>query len=346
MKKIIVLTIIFLSLSLPILARELEIDYPTIPGTEVSLQTVEGTGLSDYVKYIFNFALWIMGVVAFGVLAYAGFRYFTSAGNPGKQSDSKKQIFAAFLGIIILLCSYIILTTINPQLVIFEVSGLKEVAISPSSPILSPLSPDILARIKAIALAVDALSSDIKRLSADLITAVRQCNCSFTSAECDCLGLDCTPVRCYGDPCPNREEIIALQRKITEKLDEILYYRNRIIAEEEDLGPELKRLDETAAEELIENLDNLIILIEGIEGPTQKIIDLPSSCLMVDGDCKATCSEETCHNSCAHKVTGCPPEGCKGGNPCPVGAMETALGEISGIQENISQNCQKIISIL
>ena len=100
-------------------ARDLEIDYPEIGGyqpEEVS------TPLPEYVKYIFNFSIWIIGFVAFGFILIGGFRYLTSSGNPTIQSDSKNQIFSALLGIIILISSYLILETINPELKVFMIS--------------------------------------------------------------------------------------------------------------------------------------------------------------------------------------------------------------------------------
>lgn len=111
--------------------RELEVEYPTIPGVEIVPRTVEGTGLPEYVKYIFNFAIWIVGFLAFGALIYGGARYVTSAGNPAALEDARDQIFSGILGLIILLSSYIILTTINPQLVIFEVKELEAVTVKP-----------------------------------------------------------------------------------------------------------------------------------------------------------------------------------------------------------------------
>lgn len=114
--------------------RELEVKYPTILG--VTPKTVEGTQLPEYVKYIFNFAIIIAGIIAFGVIVFGGVRWLTSAGDPTKLRDAKDQIFAAFLGLIILLSSYLILTTINPQLVIFEALPLKAVEIkAPPAPI-------------------------------------------------------------------------------------------------------------------------------------------------------------------------------------------------------------------
>lgn len=57
----------------------------------------------------------------------------TSVGNPAKMQDAKEQIFSAFLGIVILLFSYLILATINPQLVMFRIPTLTEPEICKTS---------------------------------------------------------------------------------------------------------------------------------------------------------------------------------------------------------------------
>lgn len=100
------------------LARKLETTYPTvgnIPGPS-STRTL----LPDYVKYIFNLMVALSGILVFGVIVYAGFRHATSAGNPTTMSDAKDRIISAITGMIIILSSYLILNTINPQLVIIN----------------------------------------------------------------------------------------------------------------------------------------------------------------------------------------------------------------------------------
>lgn len=71
--------------------------------------------------------------MAFGVSVLGGARHLTSAGDPTKMSDARDQIFSGILGLIILLASYLILTTINPQLVILKLPGLAKVE-SPETP--------------------------------------------------------------------------------------------------------------------------------------------------------------------------------------------------------------------
>lgn len=110
---IFILILVFSGLCLA--QRELEITYPEIPG--LNRPTTVKALLPEYIKYIFGFALIIAGLIAFGSLIYGGVRYLTSAGSPSALGDAKDQISSAILGLVVLLCSYLILTTVNPQLV-------------------------------------------------------------------------------------------------------------------------------------------------------------------------------------------------------------------------------------
>src|SRR3989344_3781676 len=98
--------------------RELEVDYPDIVGATTP-ETVS-TPLPEYVRYIFNFVIVFAGIILLYALIKGGSLYLTSSGNAAHMKLAKDQISSAFLGIIILLGSYIILTTINPGLVIFK----------------------------------------------------------------------------------------------------------------------------------------------------------------------------------------------------------------------------------
>ncbi|PIQ05158.1 MAG: hypothetical protein COW72_02975, partial [Candidatus Nealsonbacteria bacterium CG18_big_fil_WC_8_21_14_2_50_37_10] len=96
--------------------RKLETIYPTVPGVETP--TTVKTALPEYLKYVFTFAIMVAGLLAFGALIYGGFSYLTSAGDPSKMKDGQDQIIAGILGLIIVLSSFLILNTINPQLVL------------------------------------------------------------------------------------------------------------------------------------------------------------------------------------------------------------------------------------
>jgi hypothetical protein len=100
------------------LARDLEVTYPVFDG--VSAPNSTRTLLPDYVKYIFTFVVAISGLVVFGSMIYAGFRYATSAGNPTTITDAKDRIISAIIGMIVILSSYLLLNTVNPQLVVIN----------------------------------------------------------------------------------------------------------------------------------------------------------------------------------------------------------------------------------
>jgi len=100
--------------------KPLEITYPQIPGATTPTTTKEA--LPDYIRYVFQFSLYLGALIAFSSFIYGGVRYLTSAGNLSRTKDAKSQIAAGFLGLIILISAYLILNTINPQLVAWEVS--------------------------------------------------------------------------------------------------------------------------------------------------------------------------------------------------------------------------------
>jgi len=100
--------------------RPLEIIYPEIPGTTVP--TTTKTTLPDYIRYIFQFSLFLGALIAFGSFFYGGVRYITSAGNSSKMKDAQSQITSGILGLLILSGAYILLNTINPDLVFLKVS--------------------------------------------------------------------------------------------------------------------------------------------------------------------------------------------------------------------------------
>ncbi len=104
-------------------ARALEIVYPNIPGQPVP-ETV-ATGLPEYFKYIFQLAVVVIGFVIFGVFVYSGTKYLASAGNPSMLSDAKTGMGAALLGAVILLGSWLIFNTINPQLTVLTLPDPK-----------------------------------------------------------------------------------------------------------------------------------------------------------------------------------------------------------------------------
>lgn len=70
---------------------------------------------------IFNWALSIGGVMAFGIIIYNGIVISTSLGDLKKISGAKQNIWGAVIGIAIIAGGYLILYTINPSLLGFRI---------------------------------------------------------------------------------------------------------------------------------------------------------------------------------------------------------------------------------
>jgi hypothetical protein len=80
----------------------------------------EGGTLPETAQWGFYFLVGLSGVAAFGMLVWAGFLYLTSAGNPSQITQAKDKGKSAIFGLIFILASYLILTTINPELTQFH----------------------------------------------------------------------------------------------------------------------------------------------------------------------------------------------------------------------------------
>jgi len=72
---------------------------------------------SEYMIYMYNFALGVGAILAFVMIIIAGIKISRSGGNPSERQEGKKQIINSLIGLTVLLTSYILLTTINPDLV-------------------------------------------------------------------------------------------------------------------------------------------------------------------------------------------------------------------------------------
>lgn len=200
-------------------------------------------------KYILIIS--IAGAIALMALIIGGIRYLTSAGEPEKLSKAKKQILAAFWGMIILLGSYIILYNINPNLVDIQIPRLSEIILSPLD--ISPPEtkiPLLLGKTENLAEQIKIASEGIQDASNNIEESTDECDCGNTRALCLCTGGNdsdsCKPQRCYAGsdshPCKEFKEIKKNQQRIIAWKDEMLYYRNRSAAEIKDLEDEIEQV--------------------------------------------------------------------------------------------------------
>ncbi|XOA42700.1 MAG: hypothetical protein ACKKMO_02720 [Candidatus Nealsonbacteria bacterium] len=96
----------------------LEIDWPKSPVSDTQLN--DDSVLGDMVKYFYEWGITMGGLVTFFSLLIGGFKYLTSIGRPTVMKEATDQITSAFLGLILLLSSWLILNTISPQFTTFQ----------------------------------------------------------------------------------------------------------------------------------------------------------------------------------------------------------------------------------
>ncbi len=75
------------------------------------------SSISSYITRLYQFGLMISGLVALGVIIYGAVLYTLSAGNVTSKEDGKDWMKGAIYGLALLFGAYLILYTINPDLV-------------------------------------------------------------------------------------------------------------------------------------------------------------------------------------------------------------------------------------
>lgn len=86
------------------------LEVPIMGETEVS-------DIPSYIVLVYQFAVGIVGLAALIMIVIGAYLYMTSHGNASQAEKGKEYITDAILGLIIVLVSYVILRTINPNLV-------------------------------------------------------------------------------------------------------------------------------------------------------------------------------------------------------------------------------------
>lgn len=85
--------------------------------------------IAGYLLRLYNFALGIVGAIAFGTIVVGGL-YIAFSGAVDKKKEGKEMITSALLGIAILLGSWLILNTINPQIPELKEPGLEKLTLA------------------------------------------------------------------------------------------------------------------------------------------------------------------------------------------------------------------------
>lgn len=102
-----------------------------IPGTDfarrVTLDDGGGTYyIARYIMAIYQYGISIGAILATVVLMAAGLMWLVSGGNKEKIGQAKNMMYGSIIGLVLLLGSYTILYTINPELVNLRPPDIKE----------------------------------------------------------------------------------------------------------------------------------------------------------------------------------------------------------------------------
>ena len=93
-----------------------------LPGTFTGPQGSETTGLTTYLSGAIKLLIAIGGALSILMAIIGGTQYVAAGIAPSAKQDAKNRIANAFIGLTLILSSYLILYSINPKLVAFKLS--------------------------------------------------------------------------------------------------------------------------------------------------------------------------------------------------------------------------------
>ena len=221
-----------------VFAQPLEIQYPKLPGAELSQKPF----LPDFIKYLYTFSVLAAGFLAVGSSVYGGFRYIASGGSPTAQGEARAQITGGILGSLVILGAYILLSTINPQLTIFKIEKPTAQIQLPARPEPDPkkeaesnfleipvgtliekvLDQNRLNNLESIAKQIEEKSKIVKEKAEAFKGELDQCSCKKETIAPHCTE-NCGSPQCTGEPC-NRTAIAEKKRDLNFAIDELAKY--------------------------------------------------------------------------------------------------------------------------
>ena len=89
--------------------------------------------IGEYIAGVYKYAIGIVGILAAVVLMVGGVLWIIAGGSATMIGEAKAWIGASLTGLVIALCSYLILFQINPALTVFGPLGITQVAKAPEA---------------------------------------------------------------------------------------------------------------------------------------------------------------------------------------------------------------------
>ncbi len=97
-----------------------------VAGTEIKIAD-NTAALAEYIVAFFKFSIGIITIISVIVMMIAGILWLTSAGNSEQVASARKLIISSLLGSVLSACSFILLSTINTNLVDLRVTTVKKI---------------------------------------------------------------------------------------------------------------------------------------------------------------------------------------------------------------------------
>ena len=116
--------------SFPVLGNDYKFE-TGIPGIVGPGQSLQALSLNDFIVKLIKILFPLAGILAFAMIVFAGFKYATSGGNTNQQKDAQDRITNALIGLVLLFAFWIIIYTINPDILKTKIPTLEPVT-SPS----------------------------------------------------------------------------------------------------------------------------------------------------------------------------------------------------------------------
>jgi len=117
----------------------LELDY-NIGGYSLT----NTTSLPEFAKFLFTAAISLGALAALLAMAFGGVYFLVSYNRGSFTSEAKEWIKSGLMGLLIVMCSYLIAYTINPDLVIFRLPGLPQMSANVPSSFIPKIGQKVL----------------------------------------------------------------------------------------------------------------------------------------------------------------------------------------------------------
>jgi hypothetical protein len=110
------------------------VNIPTVNLTSIQTNagSVDVPWLADYLTGVYRYAVFFASILAAVILIIGGVQWLTAAGDSGRVGAAQKKIINSVVGLVLVLGSYLVLSTINPNLVALKPLRIKTVPPEPA----------------------------------------------------------------------------------------------------------------------------------------------------------------------------------------------------------------------